>query len=420
MIERQRNWAGNLEYQATNWQAPTSVEDIQAMIRDSQRIKSLGSRHSFSTIGDSEDTILSLQHLNNIIELDKENRMVTIEGGMTYGQLCQQLHEQGFALPNLASLPHITVVGACMTGTHGSGEANGGLATAVSAIEFVSGSGEVVRRSSAEHGDEFAGMVVSLGALGIVTSVTLDIVPTYDVRQDVYLNVPFNEVYDNFDAIQASAYSISLFTHWDNDECNQVWVKSLVDDDHPFTLGDTFFGGQRATVQCSPVGDDQNKRCTEQGGVPGPWYARLPHFRMEYTPSHGDEIQSEFFVPRDRAVDGIQALNELHEQISPVLRITEVRTIAGDDLWLSPMYQRDTVAFHFTWKPMWEAVRPVVKNIESALLPFDARPHWGKVFTMSKETIEKQYNRLDDFRALMRRYDPEGKFHNPFLEQYIL
>lgn len=418
MTEKQRNWAGNIEYRATNWHTPSTVEEVQNIVRDSNKIKGLGSRHSFNRIADSDDTIISLQHMNQVVEIDADKQTVTVGGGITYGELCKSLHDRGFALHNLASLPHISIVGACMTGTHGSGETNGNLATAVSAIELVRADGELIHCNRAEHGDEFTGMVVSLGALGIVTKITLDIISTFDMRQDVYLDLPFGELYANFDAIQASGYSVSLFTHWD-DVISQTWVKRVVDEATPFTLGDTFFGTKLSTVARSPVGDDRTARCTEQLGMCGTWFDRLPHFRMEFSPSHGDELQSEFFVPRESAIEAIQAVHELHEDIAPLLHVTEIRTIKADDLWLSPAYGRDSVALHFTWKPMLAEIQPVLEKMESALMPYGVRPHWGKVFTMSAEQVQAQYERMSDFRELMYRYDPSGKFQNAFLTQYM-
>ena len=419
MTEVQRNWAGNIDYQAIHWHTPSTVEQVQDIVGNSHKIRGLGSRHSFNIIADSDDTIISLRQMNRILEIDADAQTVTVEGGITYGELCKTLHERGFALRNLASLPHISVVGACMTGTHGSGETNGNLATAVSAIELVIANGDLIKRNRADHGDEFAGMVVSLGALGIVTQITLDIVPTFNMRQDVYHNLPFDRLYTNFDAIQASAYSVSLFSLWDKNGITQTWVKSIVSDESPFTLGDTLFGATYSTTQQSPVGDDRTARCTEQSGVSGAWYDRLPHFRMEFTPSHGDELQSEYFVPRESAIEAIQAVHKLNKDITPVLHITEIRTIKADDLWLSSAYEQDSVALHFTWKPMWEEIRPVLGKIEAALMPFGVRPHWGKVFTMSAEQVQATYEKLADFQALMDCYDPDGKFQNAFLADYL-
>jgi len=418
MIEtHHKNWAGNITYQATDWKNPTSTKEVQQIVRDSKKVKAVGSRHSFNTITDTEETLVSLSQMDKVVDLDTDNMTVTVQGAMLYGDLSQYLQENGYALHNLASLPHISVVGAAMTGTHGSGEKNGNLATSVSALEIVTGTGEVVHVSRDEHGDKFNGMVVSLGALGIVTQITLDIEPSFDVRQDVYLELPFEQVYANFDAIQASAYSVSLFTRWENDTVMQAWLKSR--DDADFTLGDDFYGGLRASVACSPVGDDLTERCTEQLGQTGAWLDRLPHFRMAFTPSHGDEIQAEYFVPRAHAISALQAVNNLQAEITPLLHVSEIRAMTGDDLWLSPAYGRETVAIHFTWKPLWEQIQPVLTKIESALAPYQVRPHWGKVYTMPAEDVIAEYDRFDDFRQLVAEYDPDGKFQNDFLRDYF-
>lgn len=414
---QEKNWAGNITYTAEAWQEPQSTEDVQAIVRNSRVVKAIGSRHSFNTIADCDDTIISLHKMNQVIQLDTENHTVTVQGAMKYGDLSVYLHDNGYALPNLASLPHISVVGAIMTGTHGSGETCGNLSTSVCALEMVTGAGDVVRVSRAEHGDKFDGMVVSIGALGIITQITLDIVPTFDARQDIYLDVPLAQVYANFDAIEASAYSVSLFTRWENDVIMQAWVKSKADTE--FTLGDTFYGGVRATHQCSPVGDELREHCTQQLGEVGAWHERLPHFRMEFTPSHGEEIQAEYFIPREHAVEAIQAINTLGDVITPLLYVSEIRTMTGDNLWLSPAYGRETVALHFTWKPMWEEIQQVLPQIEAVLEPFEVRPHWGKVYTMPADTIISRYERFDDFLALVKEYDPHGKFQNDFLKAYL-
>ena len=158
---------------------------------------------------------------------------------------------------------------------------------------------------------------------------------------------------------------------------------------------------------------------TQQGGVPGPWNERLPHFRLEFTPSNGDELQSEYFVPRERAAEAFELLRALGNQFAPVIQVSEVRTIAADDLWLSPSQGRDTVALHFTWIQDEAAVRPVVAALEDALDPLDARPHWGKVFAADAGTLAQRYPKVADFIALAAKYDPNGKFRNPYLDTYL-
>lgn len=413
------NWAGNLEYSTASLYAAKSLEQVQDFVKKQAKLKVLGSRHCFNNIADSKDTFLSLKALDEIVSLDPQARTVTVGAGITYGQLSPLLHNKGFALHNLASLPHISVAGACTTATHGSGEKNGNLATAVSALELVSGSGEVVKLSRQKDGDLFKGTVVGLGALGVITKITLEIQPTYMMRQYVYENLPLREMKDHFDAIQASAYSVSLFTDWQNQRFSEVWLKSRVEKGQAFDATPEFFGAKLATRNLHPIAELSAENCTEQMGVPGPWYERLPHFRMGFTPSAGKELQSEYFVPRQHALEAILAVERLRDQITPHLLITEIRAIAADDLWMSPCYQQPCVTIHFTWKQDWPAVSKLLPIIEKELAPFQARPHWGKLFTTSPKVLHSIYKKLPEFVALTRKFDPQGKFRNDFLNTMI-
>ncbi len=408
------NWAGNLTYSAATIHTPQTLDELQTIVRENERVRALGSRHSFNTIADTDAALVSMQALNRIVEIDADANTVTVEGGITYGDLSPALDRAGFALHNLASLPHISVVGACMTATHGSGVKNGNLAAAVSALEIVRHDGELAHYSRAEHPDTFPGLVVSLGAAGIVARVTLDILPRFEVAQTVYPNLDMAQLDNHLDEVLSAAYSVSLFTRWQG-TIDQVWVKRHMDEG---PAPETLFGVRPASEKVSPVGDDLIERCTDQLGVSGAWYARLPHFKMEFTPSHGDELQSEYFVPHNRALDAIHALRPLSADISPLLHISEIRTIAADNLWLSPAYEQDCVAIHFTWKPNGDAVHALLPRIEAALSPFGAVPHWGKVFTMDAAQVRAGYARMGDFCTLVKQIDPAGKFRNAFVDEY--
>jgi xylitol oxidase len=334
---------------------------------------------------------------------------------MSYGQLCPWLHEQGFALHNLASLPHISIAGACATATHGSGVTNGNLATAASALEIVTADGNVRRLSRAKDPATFNGCVVHLGALGALTQLTLDVQPAFDVRQDVYLDLPMTAVRDHFEAIVSAGYSVSLFTDWQKGRVNEVWIKRRLEPGKTITAEREFYGAPAATTNVHPIVELSAENCTAQMGVPGPWYDRLPHFKMGFTPSSGKELQSEYFVARTHAVEAIQAVERLRDHVSPHLMITELRTIDGDELWMSTCYKRPSLAIHFTWKQDWAAVRQVLPMIERELAPFDVRPHWGKLFTIAPKTLQSRYERCEDFKRLVAEHDPKGKFRNAFL-----
>jgi xylitol oxidase len=417
--DRLKNWAGNLEYSTEKLTVANSLEEAQAFVRKQQKFKVLGTRHCFNDIANSSDQFLSLKAMDKVVALNPDARTVTVESGMTYGQLCPHLDEKGWALHNLASLPHISIAGACSTATHGSGEKNGNLSTAVSALEMIDASGNVVTLTRQKDGETFRGAVVGLGALGVITKVTLDIQPRFMMQQYVYQNLPLSELKEHFDTIESSAYSVSLFTDWQSESLNEVWLKSRMEQGKTWDAPQEFFGAKRAAKNLHPIADLSAENCTEQMGVPGPWYERLPHFRMGFTPSAGKELQSEYFVPRAHAVEAILAVQRLHAQVSPHLLITEIRTIAADDLWMSPCYHQPSVTIHFTWKQDWPAVQKLLPVIERELAPFHPRPHWGKLFTMPSEQLRSSYEKLPEFVELSKKYDPQGKFQNEFLRANI-
>jgi len=417
--EKQHNWAGNLEYSTDRLHEPKTVEEVQELVKSCSQLRALGTRHSFNGIADSSENLISVRHLNQVLALDQEEQTVTVGAGTRYGELSQYLYSKGFALHNLASLPHISVAGACATATHGSGVKNGNLATAVSAMEIIAAGGEVIALSREKDGERFQGAVVGLGCLGVVTKVTLDIQPTFDVRQDVYQNLPLQQLKDHFEEIVSGGYSVSLFTDWQNKNISQVWIKRRVKKGSALEAAPEFFGAKLATRNLHPIAELSAENCTEQMGVPGPWHERLPHFKLNFTPSSGAELQSEYFVPRQKAVEAILAVEELRDQINPNLLITEIRTIAADNLWMSPSYKQDCVSIHFTLKPNWPSVKKLLPMVEEKLEPFQARPHWAKLFTMAPSLLQSRYEKLSDFKKLLAEFDPNGKFRNAFMNTIL-
>jgi len=415
---RLKNWAGNLTYSTDHVFYPKSVQEVQQLVKKYDKLKVLGTRHCFNTIADSKDNLLSTKELNKVISLDKKANTVTVEGGIKYGELAPYLHKEGFALNNLASLPHISVAGSITTATHGSGVKNGNLSSAVTALEIVKADGSIVHLSKAANPEKLNAAVVGLGALGVITKVTLQVEPTFMMQQRVFTQMPMAQVKQNFEKIVSAGYSVSLFTDWQHDSINEVWIKSRIgtDKDHN---GPEFYGAKAATKNVHPIIALSAENCTEQMGVPGPWYERLPHFKMGFTPSSGKELQSEYFVPMHHAVEAITAIARLGKQIGPHLFITEIRTIAADQLWMSPCHNQTSVTIHFTWKQETAAVMKLLPLIEKELSPFNARPHWGKIFTMAPKVLESRYEKLNDFKKLVAEFDPKGKFRNDFLSKEI-
>ena len=409
------NWAGNYEFRAAELRTPESIEQLQELVSASPRIRALGTRHSFNDLADSAGTLVSLVDREPEPRLDTERMTVSVAAGTRYGVLASWLNARGFALHNMGSLPHISVAGAVATGTHGSGNTLGSLATAVSGLQLVTGEGHLLEVDRSHP--QFEGMVVSLGALGIVTRVTLDIQPTFNVRQDVYTDLPWDVALANFETITSSAYSVSLFTDWQGDALQFAWFKTRLPAGESGSMPSTLFGAVAATTETSLAEGGNNT--TVQGGIPGPWSERLPHFRLDSTPSNGDELQTEYFVDRRTAPDALAAVRALGDSIAPHLLITELRTVAADDLWLSPATARQSLALHFTWKNEPDAVARLAPQIQAALAPFDARPHWGKWNTMTATDIAPLYPKLPEFVALAERMDPEHRFRNAYLQRVL-
>ncbi|CAL9290109.1 FAD-binding protein [Streptomyces sp. SudanB182_2057] len=412
VTETVANWARSITYTVKEFHRPGSLSALRAVVAGAAKVRVLGSGHSFNRIADpgEEGVLVSIAGLPPVIDVDTAARTVRVSGGVRYAELARAVHDRGLALPNMASLPHISVAGSVATGTHGSGVGNAPLAVAVREVELLTADGSTV---SIGRGDaRFDGAVTSLGALGVVTALTLDLEPAYEVEQYVFTELPLEGL--DFDAVAGSAYSVSLFTDWRRPGFRQVWVKRRTDQpavDFPWA--------EPATEALHPVPGMPAANCTRQSGVPGPWHERLPHFRAEFTPSSGEEIQSEYLLPRAAAPAALHAVDAVRETVAGVLQTCEVRTIAADAQWLSPAHARDSVALHFTWVRDESAVLPVVRRLEEALAPFDPRPHWGKVFGIPAADLRDRYARLADFRALARALDPAGTFTNGFVRDLL-
>lgn len=408
-MTQERNWAENLAYSAEHVARPRTTDELRDAMSGTGPIRAIGSRHCFNDIADTTGTLISLADMPREIEVTGDT--VRFSGGLRYGDIAPVLHEHGRAIANLASLPHISVAGAIATGTHGSGDRLGSLATAVRSATFMTSEGDEVTFTRDDA--DFGGVPVHLGVLGIVTSLELDTEPGYEIAQYTFDGPSWGEILSDYDGVTGLGDSVSMFTTWrDTERADQLWVKTRgdgVDEDTISRLGAVPADGPRHPI----LGVDPIA-CNPQLGVKGPWFERLPHFRMDFTPSVGAELQSEFLIAREHAPAAIEALAKIAHVISPLLFVNEIRSVAASDLWLDPAYGRNSVALHFTWHRDEPAVREVLTTLEAALEPFDARPHWGKIYTREGKAVAAQYARFDDFRELRAKMDPAGRLLNEY------
>jgi xylitol oxidase len=401
-----KNWSGNVIFDPKLALNPSTVNDIKSAVKGAQHIRALGSAHSFNLIADSKDVLLSFEHFPRDIEIDSAKKQVRVAAGVRYGEVAIALNAAGLALSNMGSLPHITVVGATSTGTHGSGVKNQNLSAAICSIELITAGGDEITIA----GDELACARVGLGALGIIHHITLQTVEAFQVAQNVYLELPFDNLIKDFDEVMGAGYSVSAFTTWGDLVVDQLWVKSRIGTDS--APGEEVFSAHRATHKSHPLPGASTESATEQFGIVGPWHERLPHFKLDFTPSFGDELQSEYFVDMKDAAPALQAVYALRKFIQPLLLVSELRTIASDHNWLSEAYGRPSLAIHFTWKPDLPGVLELLPLIESALKPFAARPHWGKIFTDSSFDFSVLYPRFAAWLDYRANLDPDRKFIN--------
>ena len=409
------NWSGYHTFGATALHEPESLDAVRRIVSATPKLHALGTRHCFNDIADSAE-LLSLARMPRELTVDRDASTVTINAGMTYGELGIALDAEGFAIHNMASLPHITVAGAVATATHGSGDRCGNLSTAVSALELVTASGDVLQLARGDA--DFAGAVVNLGALGVVTRLTLDVEPSYRMAQQVFRNLAWDEVDARFDEITSAGYSVSFFTDY-GESVAELWIKDRVDNDHPYQPRESYLGAPAATIDLHPVPRLDAANCTVQRGIAGGWADRLPHFRIDSVPASGNEIQTEYMIDRRHAVPAIQALRAIAPHFIDHIWTAEIRTAAADDLWLSMAYGQDIVCLHFSWFFELEEVARILPIVQAALAPFEPRPHWGKVNTLPGAEVNARYPKHADFVELAGRFDPTGKFRNEYLERTV-
>ena len=408
-----KNWSGNIEYRPAEIARPESISELQKVVADSRKVRAYGSGHSFNTLADTDGTLIAFSEFDKNIEIDSSKMLVRVPAGVRYGEVAPKLHANGFALRNMGSLPHITVVGATSTGTHGSGVGNKNLSGSIAEIELITATGDAITLDQSE----LPAARVALGSIGIIHHLTLDIVPTYEVARTVYFDLPFVQLISNLDAILSAGYSVSVLSMWGDEFVDQVWVKSKIGT-NPVLTQNEWFGAKLATRKSNPIREADSAAATEQFGLPGPWFERLPHFKLDFTPSFGEELQTEYFIDRKDAPAALNAIYKFREELSELIMVCEMRTVAQDENWLSEAYGRETFVFHFTWRPNIPAVEKLLLKIEASLEPFKARPHWGKVFTNNAFDFSSLYPKFNSFLTYRGTYDPSRKFVNKLLETW--
>lgn len=432
----ERTWSGTVDL-GTTVLRPRTLAEAREAVTAHRRVRPVGSRHTFNRLSVAPGALLDLGALAaEEPQLDADARTVRVPAALGYGRLGAWLDERGWALPSLASIPDLAVAGAVATATHGSGIARQALSAQVSGLELVMADGGDRELTRAGNGDLLDGAVVSLGALGAVHHLTLDVVPRFDVRQTAYGPLPLAAVADRFDEVVSAGETVACFTTLDPGPAGgpvveQVWVGDRVPARDPAAER---FGLERAVPAAPadvlgapplvgdrhPVPGEDPAVCAPQGGAIGPWHEMLPHFRAGATPSSGGrEIQSEYLVPRPQTRRALVELARIAPRIAPLVQVVELRTVAPDLAWMSPFYRSAATGIHITWTRDVAAVDAALPLLEEAFGALGGRPHWGKAQRADPARVRGLYPRREDFVDLVRDWDPQGRFSTPFVEDVL-
>jgi xylitol oxidase len=410
-----RNWSHTVSFSSSEVARPRDLDELRSVVAASERVRALGTRHSFNRVGDTVGTHVLLDAMPRHLVVSADRSEVTCDAATTHAELSTALAAHGLALPNLCSSPHLGVVGAVQTGAHGSGVDQPALAAHVTRLELVDGTGAL--RTVAAGDPDLDAVSVGLGAFGVVHRITQRVVPAFEMSQTVDLDLGWDALLPHLHEVAASAYSVSLFTRYDDRGATQVWRKHRLGDPEVLDLRD--LGARPATETLHPLPASGAQDVTPQLGVPGPSHERLPHVHPDVCPRFGSEIQSEYLLDAARALEAIEALRGLADRLDPLLAIAEIRHVGADSAWLSPSGGRDSVALHFTWQRLPEELGELLPVVEAALLPLGARPHWGKAFACSPHDLRAAYPRIEEWGALVGAYDPERRFRNDLVDALL-
>jgi xylitol oxidase len=303
------NWADNHTFTAARTHLPTSGDEVRRIVAGASRVHAVGARHSFNAVADCSGDLIDLSAMDHDFVVDPERRTVTAGAGTNYGILAAWLHREGWALHNTASLPHVTPGGAGATGTHGSGDRLGTLSSAVAALELVTATGDVVTTTRGDR--DFDAMVVNLGVLGVVTRITLDIQPSFTMRQDAFEGLRWDTLLADLDAVMSAGYSVSLLTKWSGPTVTRLWIKTRLEDDQPAAVSASHLGASAAALITPDATPESTATLNPFGGVAGPWCDRLPHFRQGVDPGTVGHLQSEYLLPRAHAVEAMTILRAM-------------------------------------------------------------------------------------------------------------
>lgn len=425
-----RNWAGNQVCVPDGVVQPSSVDEVASFVRRAhdggRRVKVIGAGHSFTGVAMTNGSMLSLDRLGRVLDVDPATGQVRVEAGIRLHRLNEELAGVGLAMPNLGDIDRQSIAGAMSTATHGTGLAFGNVATTVVAMQLVTGAGEVVRCSADERPDVWRTARVGIGALGIVTEVTLQCVPAFNLHAHEAIE-PLADVLDDFTAFIASTDHVELYCMPGARRCQ---TKRNTRTDAPARpqprlayvrdkwIGENLgFGvvcrvGRRFPSLAPKVASLVTAAAAERELVDRSDKVFCSPRRVKF-------VEMEYGIPIDAVPDAVRRVGDVARTLGfPPLFPIEVRASAGDDIALSTAHGRTSgwIAVHQYRGAPYEAY---FRAVEAIMDDYHGRPHWGKLHYQTATTLRRRYPRWDDFAELRARLDPRGVFRNDELDRIL-
>ncbi|NBE50489.1 D-arabinono-1,4-lactone oxidase [Streptomyces boluensis] len=427
-----RNWSGSVRSSPARVVAPASTEEVAAALkdagRDGLRVKPLGSGHSFSPVAATEGVMLRMDRLDGLLSVDRASGLVTVQGGMPLYRLNPLLAEHGLALENMGDIDRQTITGAISTGTHGTGVGFGSISTQLRAMTLVLADGSTVHCSADERPELFAAARVGLGALGVITSVTLQCVPAFALRA-VEEPMPLDQVLDELDDLVDGNDHFEFFwfphtrtaltrrlTRLPADTPLQPVGRLRAWFDDEFVTNTAFEGLLRLGTAYPRTVPGITRLVT--GALSGREFTDASH-RVFASRRDVRFHEGEYAFAREHAADVIRRIArwvDTHDE--KVAFPLEVRFVAADDIPLAPTYRRTSayIAFHQYHRMPYQGYFDAVQDIFDSV---DGRPHWGKMHRLDAARLRTRYPRFDAFVALRDALDPTGVFRNDYLDTVL-
>lgn len=422
-----RNWAGNVQFTAQSFIQPENETEIAAALLKSEQLRVVGTGHSWSTICTTNQNLLNLDRYNKVLQVDKEKLQVTVQPGIKLWQLNEYIDKQGLALKNLGSIARQSLAGAISTATHGTGIGFQILASQIEKFKLIKPDGDILEIHSEKDKDLFNLSIVNLGALGVISEMTINVVPAYQLHDRTYV-APLQEVIDNLDELveETDHFKLWWFPHVDQAVVYRYTRTQQAANDSRL----------RQWLMDEFLSVNVYRLLLKAGNINRDWRRNINRTLVKKFIQPLNRIEKSYKVfnvlepPIHREVEwafDISVAKELLREYTSFINaskhrinfIQEIRFTKADEYALSPCYGRNTMwlgaynADNFGWEEL-------MSDFESLAIKYKGRPHWGKEFNVSATYLQQQYPNFKKFTTLREQFDPTGKLLNDFTKRLFL